>query len=95
MSRRLLTKPQTNKRDGMPAGVYRYIRTKTLRTGPTAEYLYFSTHTVENGRKVVKCFSCGALPVSRATEQARKAEAIAYRLALEASVHADALGVAA
>jgi len=91
MSRRLLTRPQANKRDRLPVGVYRYVRRRVLRSGAEADYLYFSTHTVEGGRSIVKSFSCGPLPVSRATEQARKAEAIRYRLAWEAQVHMTAL----
>lgn len=94
MSRRMMTKPQSNKRTPLPAGVYRYIKTRTLRTGTEADYLYYSTHTVENGKRKVKVFSCGPVPVSRAIEQTRKAEAIKYRLDWEAAIHAGALGIA-
>lgn len=93
MSRRMMTRPQVNKRGSLPAGVYCYLKPRALRSGEEVDYLYFSTHTVENGRRVVKSFSCGRWPVSKAPFKARKAEAIAYRRAWEARVHAEALGL--
>lgn len=95
MSRRMMTRPQANKRTPLPAGVYRYFKTRTLRSGDEVEYMYYSTHTVEDGKRRAKVFSCGPVPVSRATEQTRKEEAIAYRRAWEAKVHAEAMGLGA
>lgn len=85
--RAMMTRPQRNKRSGLPAGVYRYLRHRELSDGTQAAYLVFSTRTTVKGKNVVTTFSCGRLPVSRATEQTRKAEAIQHRLKWEAGVH--------